>query len=102
MYLLVIAPSARMLRRRAQAVLASQSAFASNIEEGMDNMRAVQGLGVKKTERERFRKDSAESFKHIRYSDLDRHTGRCRQGTPGVRNARPGAGNGDGPRVAPD
>ena len=70
MYLLVIAPFARMLRRRAQAVLASQSAFTSNIEEGMDNMLAVQGLGAKKTERERFRKDSAESFKRIRYSDL--------------------------------
>ena len=36
----------------------------------MDNMLAVQGLGAKKTEREGFRKDSAESFKRIRYSDL--------------------------------
>lgn len=70
MYLLVILPFARMLRRRAQAVLASQSAFTSNIEEGMDNMLAVQGLGANKTERERFRKDSAESFKRIRFSDL--------------------------------
>ena len=70
MYLLVIAPFARMLRRRAQAMLASQSAFTSNIEEGMDNMLAVQGLGARGTERERFREDSAESFKRIRYSDL--------------------------------
>ena len=46
MYLLVIAPFARMLRRRAQAMLASQSAFTSNIEEGMDNMLAVQGLAL--------------------------------------------------------
>ena len=69
-YLLVVAPFARMLRRRAQAMLASQSAFTSNIEEGMDNMLAVQGLGATKTERERFRKDSAESFKRIRYSDF--------------------------------
>ena len=36
----------------------------------MDNMLAVQGLGAKKSEREGFRKDSAESFKRIRYSDL--------------------------------
>ena len=70
MYLLVIAPFARMLRRRAQAMLASQSAFTSNIEEGMDNMLAVQSLGARETERERFRADSAESFKRIRYSDL--------------------------------
>ena len=69
-YLLVIAPFARMLRRRAQAMLASMSAFTSNIEEGMDNMLAVQGLGARETERERFRKDSAESFKRIRYSGL--------------------------------
>ena len=68
LYLLVIAPFARMLRRRAQAMLASQSAFTSNIEEGMDNMLAVQGLGATQTERERFRKDSAESFKRVRYS----------------------------------
>ncbi len=69
-YLLVIAPFARMLRRRAQAMLASQSAFTSNIEEGMDNMLAVQGLGARKTEQERFRQDSAESFRRIRYSGL--------------------------------
>ncbi len=69
-YLLVIAPFARMLRRRAQAMLASQSACTSNIEEGMDNMLAVQGLGARKTEHERFRQDSAESFKRIRYSGL--------------------------------
>ena len=70
LYVLVIAPFSRMLRRRAQAMLASQSAFTSNIEEGMDNMLAVQGLGARETERERFRLDSAESFKRIRYSDL--------------------------------
>ena len=70
LYVLVIAPFSRMLRRRAQAMLASQSAFTSNIEEGMDNMLAVQGLGARETERERFRIDSAESFKRIRYSDL--------------------------------
>ena len=72
LYVLVIAPFSRMLRRRAQAMLASQSAFTSNIEEGMDNMLAVQGLGARETERERFRLDSAESFKRIRYSDLAR------------------------------
>ena len=70
MYLLAIAPFARMLRRRAQAMLASMSAFTSNIEEGMDNMLAVQGLGAAETEGERFRRDSAESFRRIRYSDL--------------------------------
>ena len=69
-YVLVIAPFARMLRRRSQAVLAAQSAFTSNIEEGMDNMLAVQALGAKETERERFRKDSAEAFKRIRYSQF--------------------------------
>ena len=69
-YVLVVTPFARMLRRRSQAVLAAQSAFTSNIEEGMDNMLAVQALGAKETERERFRKDSAESFKRIRYSQF--------------------------------
>ncbi len=69
-YLLVIAPFSRMLRRRAQAMLAAQSAFTSNIEEGMDNMLAVQGLGAGDTERERFRLDSAESFRRVRFSGL--------------------------------
>lgn len=70
MYVLVIVPLSRMLRRRSQAVIAAQSAFTSNIEEGMDNMLAVQALGAKETERERFRKDSAESFKRIRFNGL--------------------------------
>ncbi|MCY3622637.1 MAG: ABC transporter ATP-binding protein [Gammaproteobacteria bacterium] len=70
MYLFVIVPFSRMLRRRSQAVIAAQSAFTSNIEEGMDNMLAVQALGAKKTERERFRKDSAETFKRIRFNGL--------------------------------
>ena len=70
MYVLVIVPFSRMLRRRSQAVIAAQSAFTSNIEEGMDNMLAVQALGAKETEHERFRKDSAESFKRIRFSGL--------------------------------
>ncbi|MDE0661797.1 MAG: ABC transporter ATP-binding protein [Gammaproteobacteria bacterium] len=70
MYVLVIVPFSRMLRRRSQAVIAAQSAFTSNIEEGMDNMLAVQALGATATERERFRKDSAESFKRIRFSGL--------------------------------
>ena len=69
-YLLVVAPLTRMLRRRSQAVLAAQSVFTSNIEEGMDNMLAVQALGARETERERFRRDSAESFKRIRFSGL--------------------------------
>ena len=69
-YVLVIVPFSRMLRRRSQAVLAAQSAFTSNIEEGMDNMLAVQALGAAATERERFRRDSAESFKRIRFSGL--------------------------------
>ena len=70
MYVLVVVPFSRMLRRRSQAMLAAQSAFTSNIEEGMDNMLAVQALGAKETERERFREDSAESFKRIRFSGL--------------------------------
>ena len=70
LYVLVIVPFSRMLRRRSQAVIAAQSAFTSNIEEGMDNMLAVQALGANQTERERFRKDSAESFKRIRFNGL--------------------------------
>ena len=70
MYVLVVVPLSRMLRRRSQAVMAAQSVFTSNIEEGMDNMLAVQALGAKETERERFRQDSAESFKRIRFSGL--------------------------------
>ncbi len=69
-YVATTTPFARMLRRRAQAASAAGTAFTSNIEEGMDNMLAVQSLGVNKTERERFRKDSAESFKRIRFSTL--------------------------------
>ena len=36
----------------------------------MDNMLAVQALGAQETERERFRKDSAESFKRVRFNGL--------------------------------
>ncbi|MDP7619781.1 MAG: ABC transporter ATP-binding protein [Dehalococcoidia bacterium] len=70
MYVAATTPFARMLRRRAQAASAAGTAFTSNIEEGMDNMLAVQSLGANETERERFRKDSAESFKRIRFSTL--------------------------------
>ena len=58
----------RMVRRRAQVARAAGALTTSTIEEGMDNVLAVQSLGGNKQEKARFDNDSSESFK--RYRDI--------------------------------
>ena len=65
-YLLITIPFSRMVRRRHQASRAAGTIVTSTIEEGMDNMLAVQSLGGDKEEKERFGDDSKESFKRFR------------------------------------
>ena len=65
-------PFPRLLRRRSQASRAAGSVTTGNVEEGMSNVLAVQSLGGNKRERERFRKQSAESFKRFRVETLTR------------------------------
>ncbi len=57
---------ARMSRRRAQASRAAGAVATSTIEEGMDNILAVQSLGGNRKEKERFGDDSGQSFKRYR------------------------------------
>ena len=54
------------VRRRGQAARAAGSLTTGTIEEGMDNVLAVQGLGANATERNRFDGDSKESFRRYR------------------------------------
>ncbi len=54
------------VRRRGQAARAAGSLTTGTIEEGMDNVLAVQGLGANATERNRFDGDSKESFRRFR------------------------------------
>ena len=69
---LAMLPFPRLLRRRSQASRAAGSATTGNVEEGMSNVLAVQSLGGNKRERERFRAQSAESFKRYRVETLTR------------------------------
>ena len=69
---LAMLPFPRLLRRRSQASRAAGSATTGNVEEGMSNVLAVQSLGGNKRERERFRAQSAESFKRFRVETLTR------------------------------
>ena len=61
---------APMVRRRGQAARAAGALTTSTIEEGMDNVLAVQSLGGNKKERGRFGGDSSESFKRHRIQSL--------------------------------
>ncbi|MEM7365730.1 MAG: ABC transporter ATP-binding protein [Pseudomonadota bacterium] len=56
----------RSVRRRGQAARAAGALTTSTIEEGMDNVLAVQSLGGNKKEKARFSDDSGESFKRFR------------------------------------
>ena len=56
----------RAVRRRGQAARAAGAITTGTIEEGMDNVLAVQGLGGNKEEKERFARDSEESFRRYR------------------------------------
>lgn len=60
----------RTIRRRGQARRAAGAITTSTIEEGMDNVLAVQSLGVNQKEKARFGSDSSESFKRHRASSL--------------------------------
>lgn len=72
LYILVTAPFARMIRRRAQATMAAGTVFVSTTEEGMDNIQAVQSLGANAIEKHRFALASANSFRRERYQVLAR------------------------------
>ena len=56
----------RVVRRRGQAARAAGALTTSTIEEGMDNVLAVQSLGGNEKEKGRFGKDSNESFRRHR------------------------------------
>lgn len=60
----------RTVRRRGQASRAAGSITTSTIEEGMDNVLAVQSLGGNEKEKQRFGRDSGESFKRFRAERL--------------------------------
>jgi|TARA_B100000315_G_scaffold43809_1_gene38755 ABC-type multidrug transport system fused ATPase/permease subunit len=63
-------PFGRLMRRRHQASRAAGTVVTSTIEEGMDNVLAVQSLGGNQKEKERFGADSGESFKRYRATVL--------------------------------
>ena len=65
-YFLISLPFSRFVRRRHQASRAAGTIVTSTIEEGMDNMLAVQSLGGNQNERSRFGSDSSESFFRFR------------------------------------
>ena len=60
----------RPVRRRGQAARAAGAITTSTIEEGMDNVLAVQSLGGNANEKEHFAGDSGESFKRHRAVSL--------------------------------
>ncbi|MCY3885890.1 MAG: ABC transporter ATP-binding protein [Gammaproteobacteria bacterium] len=61
-WVLVSSLFGRIVRRRGQAARAAGSITTATIEEGMDNVLAVQSLGGNKEEKGRFDNDSKESF----------------------------------------
>ena len=65
-WLLCTLPFARMVRRRNQASRAAGTITTSTLEEGMDNMLAVQSLGGDRKEKARFDGDSRQSFSRHR------------------------------------
>ena len=56
----------RVVRRRGQAARAAGALTTSTIEEGMDNVLAVQSLGANTEEKGRFDTDSSQSFRRFR------------------------------------
>tara|TARA_B100002051_G_scaffold276532_1_gene325477 strand:- start:851 stop:2881 length:2031 start_codon:yes stop_codon:yes gene_type:complete len=69
-YILVTGPFSSAMRRVQERSRHSGSLTTSTIEEGMDNILAVQSLGGDDKERERFGEDSKESFKRFRFVTL--------------------------------
>ncbi len=66
-YLILTLPFTQQLRRRGQASRAAGTITTATLEEGMDNILAVQSLGGNKKEKARFGSDSTESFKRFRF-----------------------------------
>ena len=60
----------RIVRRRGQSARAAGALTTGTIEEGMDNVLAVQSLGGNEEEKGRFGRDSAESFRRHRRVSL--------------------------------
>ena len=69
-YILITGPFSSAMRRVQERSRYSGSVTTSTIEEGMDNILAVQSLGGDDKERERFGEDSKESFKRFRFTVL--------------------------------
>ena len=69
-YLILSSLFGRIVRRRGQAARAAGALTTGTIEEGMDNVLAVQGLGGNEEEKGRFGRDSAESFRRHRRVSL--------------------------------
>ena len=68
--ILITGPFSSAMRRVQERSRHSGSLTTSTIEEGMDNILAVQSLGGYDKERERFGEDSKESFKRFRFVTL--------------------------------
>ena len=66
LFLAITIPFSAIVRRRHQASRAAGTIVTSTIEEGMDNVLAVQSLGGNKKEKARFGSDSDESFRRFR------------------------------------
>ena len=69
-YLIISSLFGRIVRRRGQAARAAGALTTGTIEEGMDNVLAVQSLGGNAEEKGRFGRDSAESFRRHRRVSL--------------------------------
>jgi subfamily B ATP-binding cassette protein MsbA len=65
-FLLLSVPFANATRKRGQASRVAGATTTSTVEEGMDNILAVQSLGGNQNEKSRFGTDSEESFKKFR------------------------------------
>ena len=66
-YILITGPFSSIMRRVQEKSRHAGSVTTSTIEEGMDNILAVQSLGGEDKERARFGADSKESFKRFRF-----------------------------------
>ena len=69
-YFIISSLLGRIVRRRGQAARAAGALTTGTIEEGMDNVLAVQSLGGNEEEKGRFGRDSAESFRRHRRVSL--------------------------------
>ncbi len=67
-FILITGPFSSAMRRVQERSRIAGSATTSTIEEGMDNVLAVQSLGGNQKEKQRFGEDSGESFKRFRFT----------------------------------